>query len=230
MADRQLRQSPWARLRAWMSQTSHLVLITGGLSALAALVAVSALAVNGFRSEHISHQNHAAMLARVLEDQATRTMQTAELSMESLATSPALTAVTSEPRRMQEALGQALAALSFLRGLAVVDAGGRVIASTSQGDAESFVDLSKLAPPVEVGRTVQGGLIPGRSLQSVRLGAAAQTVPVGVAFIPVLYGYQNEAKQKLVLVALVNWPSLASRFSEYLARVFSPGLRLSSRC
>ena len=210
MADRQLRQSPWARLRAWMSQTSHLVLITGGLSALAALVAVSALAVNDFRSEHISHQNHAAMLARVLEDQATRTMQTAELSMESLATSPALTAVTSEPRRMQEALGQALAALSFLRGLAVVDAGGRVIASTSQGDAESFVDLSKLGPPVEVGRTVQGGLIPGRSLQSVRLGAAAQTVPVGVAFIPVLYGYQNEARQKLVLVALVNPDSLSN--------------------
>ena len=210
MADRQLRQSPWARLRAWMSQTSHLVLITGGLSALAALVAVSALAVNDFRSEHISHQNHAAMLARVLEDQATRTMQTAELSMESLATSPALTAVTSEPRRMQEALGQALAALSFLRGLAVVDAGGRVIASTSQGDAESFVDLSKLAPPVEVGRTVQGGLIPGRSLQSVRLGAAAQTVPVGVAFIPVLYGYQNEARQKLVLIALVNTDSLSN--------------------
>lgn len=210
MTDRQLRQSPWARLRAWMSQTSHLVLITGGLSALAALVAVSALAVNDFRSEHISHQNHAAMLARVLEDQATRTMQTAELSMESLATSPALTAVTSEPRRMQEALGQALAALSFLRGLAVVDAGGRVIASTSQGDAESFVDLSKLGPPVEVGRTVQGGLIPGRSLQSVRLGAAAQKVPVGVAFIPVLYGYQNEARQKLVLVALVNPDSLSN--------------------
>ena len=210
MADRQLRQSPWARLRAWMSQTSHLVLITGGLSALAALVAVSALAVNDFRSEHISHQNHAAMLARVLEDQATRTMQTAELSMESLATSPALTAVTSEPRRMQEALSQALAALSFLRGMAVVDAGGRVIASTSQGDTESFVDLSKLGPPVEVGRTVQGGLIPGRSLQSVRLGAAAQTVPVGVAFIPVLYGYQNEARQKLVLVALVNPDSLSN--------------------
>ena len=116
-----------------MLQTSHLVLVIGGLSALAALMGVGALAVNDFRTVRISHQNHAAMLARVLEDQATRTMQTAELALESLATSPALTAVASEPRRMQDALGQALAALSFLRGLAVVDPGGRVIASTTPG-------------------------------------------------------------------------------------------------
>ena len=75
----------WARLRAWVLQTSHLVLVIGGLSALAALVGVGALAVNDFRTVRISHQNHAAMLARVLEDQATRTMQTAELALESLA-------------------------------------------------------------------------------------------------------------------------------------------------
>ena len=133
---------------------------------MAALVAVGALAVDDFRTGRTSHQNHAAMLARVLEDQATRTMQTAELALESLATSPALTTVASEPRRMQDALGQALAALSFLRGLAVVDAGGRVVASTQPGEAESFVDLAKLGPLVAVGRTVQGGLTPGRSLQS----------------------------------------------------------------
>ena len=200
----------WARLRAWVLQTSHLVLVIGGLSALAALVGVGALAVNDFRTVRISHQNHAAMLARVLEDQATRTMQTAELALESLATSPALTAVASEPRRMQDALGQALAALSFLRGLAVVDAGGRVIASTLPGDAESFVDLAQLGPPVAVGRTVQGGLTPGRSLQSVRLGGKAVAAPAGVAFIPVMHGYKTEAGQVLVLVALVNPDSLSN--------------------
>jgi PAS domain S-box-containing protein len=210
MADLQALPSVWTRLRTWVSQTSHLVLITGGLSALAALVAVGALAVNDFRTVRTSHQNHAAMLARVLEDQATRTMQTAELALESLATSPALTTVASEPRRMQDALGQALAALSFLRGLAVVDAGGRVVASTQPGDAESFVDLAKLGPLVAVGRTVQGGLTPGRSLQSVRLGGAAAAAPAGVAFIPVMHGYKNEAGQALVLVALVNPDSLSS--------------------
>ncbi|WP_291433968.1 PAS domain S-box protein [Acidovorax sp.] len=193
-----------------MLQTSHLVLITGGLSALAALVAVSALAVNDFRTVRISHQNHAAVLARVLEDQATRTMQTAELALESLATSTALTAVVSEPRRMQDALGQSLAALPFLRGLAVVDAGGRVVASTFPGDTESFVDLARLGPPVAVGRMVQGDLTPGRSLQSVRLGGAAVAAPAGVAFIPVMHGYRNEAGQTLVLVALVNPDSLSN--------------------
>ncbi len=200
----------WVKLRAWVLQTSHLVLITGGLSAFAALVAVSALAVNDFRTVRISHQNHAAVLARVLEDQATRTMQTAELALESLATSTALTAVVSEPRRMQDALGQSLAALPFLRGLAVVDAGGRVVASTFPGDTESFVDLARLGPPVAVGRMVQGDLTPGRSLQSVRLGGAAVAAPAGVAFIPVMHGYRNEAGQTLVLVALVNPDSLSN--------------------
>ena len=200
----------WVRLRAWVLQTSHLVLVIGGLSALAALMGVGALAVNDFRTVRISHQNHAAMLARVLEDQATRTMQTAELALESLATSPALTAVDSEPRRMQDALGQAMAALSFLRGLAVVDAGGRVIASTLPGEAESFVDLAKLGPLVASGRTVQGGLTPGRSLQSVRLGGTAVPAPPGVAFLPLMHGYKNDAGQALVLVALVNPDSLSN--------------------
>ena len=210
MAGLQPLSQRWARLRAWVLQASHLVLITGGLSALAALAAVSALAVNDFRTVRISHQNHAAMLARVLEDQATRTMQTAELALESLATSPALTAVDSEPRRMQDALGQAMAALSFLRGLAVVDAGGRVIASTLPGEAESFVDLAKLGPLVASGRTVQGGLTPGRSLQSVRLGGTAVPAPPGVAFLPLMHGYKNDAGQALVLVALVNPDSLSN--------------------
>ena len=211
MAALQPLSQRWVRLRAWVLQTSHLVLVIGGgLSALAALVGVGALAVNDFRTVRISHQNHAAMLARVLEDQATRTMQTAELALESLATSPALTAVASEPRRMQDALGQALAALSFLRGLAVVDPGGRVIASTTPGDAESFVDLAQLGPPAAVGRTVQGGLTPGRSLQSLHLGGKAVAAPAGVAFLPVMHGYKTEAGQMLVLVALVNADSLSN--------------------
>jgi len=202
--------SAWTRLRAWVLHSSHLVLLTGGLSALVALAAVGALALNDFRAANIGHQNHAAMLARVLEDQATRTMQTTELALESLATLPALTAVVSDPRRMQDTLGQALAALPFLRGLAVVDAGGRVVVSTLPGDTESFVDLAKLGSPVVVGRTVQGGLTPGRSLQSVRLGGPAVATPAGVAFIPILHGYKSEAGHLLVLVALVNPDSLSN--------------------
>lgn len=202
--------SAWTRLRAWVLHSSHLVLLTGGLSALVALAAVGALALNDFRAANIGHQNHAAMLARVLEDQATRTMQTTELALESLATLPALTAVVSDPRRMQDTLGQALAALPFLRGLAVVDAGGRVVVSTLPGDTESFVDLAKLGSPVVVGRTVQGGFTPGRSLQSVRLGGPAVATPAGVAFIPILHGYKSEAGHLLVLVALVNPDSLSN--------------------
>lgn len=211
MPGRQAATLAWARLRVWMSQASHLVLIIGGFSALAALAAISALAVNDFRSVMLGNQTHAAMLARVLEDQATRTVQTAELAMESLATSPALTAAASDSQRMQDALGQALTALSFLRGLAVVDAGGLVVASTLPGDAENFVDLQKLGPALAVGRTVVGHLTAGRSLQSVRLGGVMEAVPQGVSFIPLLHGYKNDAGHVLALVALIN-PDAMSNF------------------
>lgn len=195
---------------SWISHASTMVLVVGALAALASLLAVGALAVNDFRSARANDLSHATMLARILEDQATRTFETAELALEALAIAPALGAVAADPRRMEEALTQALTGLSFLRSLAVVDAGGRIVASTQKGDAETFVDMSRLAGKVTLGRSVLGPLTPGRSLQAIRLHGAAAPAPAGVAFVPMLYSYKNEAGHELTLIALVNPDSLSN--------------------
>lgn len=210
MANPSPRASLRTRVQAWVSNTSHLVLITGGLSVLVSVLAISALAVNDFRAARASDLAHAAMLARILEDQATRTLETAELALEALANAPALESAAADSRRMEEALGQALTGLSFLRGLAVVDAGGRVIASTQRGDAEIFVDVHRLGAKVSTGRTALGAWTPGRSLQGVRLDGPVAQAPAGVAFVPMMHGYRNQAGHDLVLVALVNPDSLSN--------------------
>lgn len=196
-------------MQAWVSDTSHLVLIAGGLSALASFLAVAALATNDFRAARASDMAHAAMLARILEDQATRTVETVELALEALATSPALE--SADPRRMEELLSQALMGHSYLRGLAVVDAAGRVMASTQAGDADAVVDMARLGGPATVGRSTLGGWTPGRSLQGVRLQGASTQAPAGVAFVPMLYGFKNGAGSERVLVALLN-PDALSNF------------------
>ena len=195
---------------SWMSHASTMVLVVGALAAFASLLAVGALAVNDFRGARANDLSHATMLARILEDQATRTFETAELALEALAIAPALGSVAADPRRMEEALAQALTGLSFLRSLAVVDAGGRIVASTQKGDAETFVDMSRLGGKATVGRSVVGALTPGRSLQAIRLHGVAAPTPAGVAFVPMLYSYKNEAAHELTLVALINPDSLSN--------------------
>ena len=177
---------------------------------MAAAVAVAALAFNDFHAARTNNEQHVAMLARVLEDQATRTVETAELALEALAGSPALDSAAADPQRMTEALNQALAGLSFLRGLAVVDAGGRVIASTQPGDAEIFVDLPRMGPALLPGQSAMGGLIAGRSLQSIRLRGEPSKAPSGVSYLPLLSSYKNQLGHSLILVALLNPDSLSN--------------------
>ncbi|WP_226444707.1 PAS domain S-box protein [Acidovorax radicis] len=188
-----------------------MVLLGGGLSVLATLVAVAALAVNDFRAARANSETHAAMLARVLEDQATRTVGTAELALEALSGAPALNAASADPRSMAEALQQALVGLPFLRGLAVVDASGRVVASTLAGDADIFVDRALLGPQVRPGQSALGGVLAGRSLQSIRLRGTPMHAPKGVGYIPLLYGHTHPAGQALTLAALIN-PDALSNF------------------
>jgi PAS domain S-box-containing protein len=198
-------------LRAWFSQPSHLVLLVGAMASAAVFAAIVALAFNDFRVAMRGNHAHAAMLARILEDQATRTFETTELALDALSSSPAVMSSGTTPPRMEEALRQALAGLTFLRGLAVLDDGGRVVASTFTGDAETFVDIPRLGSGVSAGQTLLGGWVAGRSLQSIRLNGAPVPAPPGVGYIPVQHGFKTEGGDLLSLVALIN-PDALSNF------------------
>ncbi|BEU96025.1 PAS domain S-box protein [Acidovorax sp. DW039] len=197
------------------SQASTLVLLVGALAALAAILAVALLAASDFRSTIAANESHAALLARVLEDQATRTLESGEMALEALSTSPALRAVNADTERTQAALNQALLGLPYLRSIAVLDAYGNVLTSTNPREAGLRVDLERLGPVGPPGRGSMGSLVMGRGLAAVRAGGkAAEPAPPGVAFIPLLHAFVGDSGRPLVLVGLAN-PDAFSNF-QYL--------------
>lgn len=196
------------------SKASTLVLVGGALAALGALLAVVLLAVGDFRSTIAADQAHAALLARVLEDQATRTLESGEMALDALSASPVLRASAPDAERMQAALSQALLGLPFLRAIAVVDVHGNVVASTNGSEAGMRVNMDQLGPRGPLGRSSIGPLIMGRGLAAIRATGAVQEVPQGLAFIPLLQSFVTEAGRPMVLVGLAN-PDAFSNF-QYL--------------
>ena len=196
------------------SKASTLVLLGGGLAALGALLAVLLLAAGDFRSTIAANQSHAALLARVLEDQATRTLESGEMALDALSASPVLRASAPDAERMQAALNQALLGLPFLRAIAVVDVHGNVLVSTTASESGMRINMDKLGPRGPAGRSSMGPLIMGRGLAAIRATGAAQEVPQGLAFIPLLQSFVSDAGRPLVLVGLAN-PDAFSNF-QYL--------------
>ena len=204
------------RIRSRLSQSSELVLLGGTVAVVGALVLMALLAAGNWRSEQASQLSHAEFLARVLEDQATRTIESAQLAMGALTESPALRAGSrqespgADQQRMGPALQQALFGLSFLRTLAVLDGQGTVLASTQPSDVGLQLDLQRLGASVRLGRGQLGSLVQGRGLASVQRHGGPVTVPAGVAFLPMLLGFSAEGGDTRILVGLLNPDAFAS--------------------
>ncbi|GAA4422862.1 hypothetical protein GCM10023090_14450 [Acidovorax lacteus] len=214
MTDTRMGLGEWlARWQAWSTRPDVMVLLAGALAVVLSVVALGAMAVSDFRSTVSSNRDHAALLARVLEDQATRTVESAQLALEALSSSSALRDRDSDPARMEAALRQALSGLSFLRALAVVNRDGYVLASTQTGEAGMELQIERLGPRMAPGQSAMGPLVPGRFLDQLRRGpgAAPGNPPSGMAFIPLLQGYQDENGLHRVLVGLIN-PDTFSNF------------------
>lgn len=147
---------------------SGLVLAAGVAAALLAAAAMALLAVNDMRATMTASQVQAQLLARIIEDQAARTFDAGDMALGVLAHSQALTDAPTSTQAMEVAMRQVLAGLPFMRGVAVVDTKGLVVASTVTGEAGTFIDVTGLGPWVEEERQRIGPLVPGRSLGSLR--------------------------------------------------------------
>jgi PAS domain S-box-containing protein len=186
-------------------------------AALAALVlaAVGGLAVYE-RNEAIEAQiDHDELLARVLEDHATRSFETASLALSALAD-----ALAKEPAgrntQIGMALTQALAGLPLLRGVAVLDANGQVLASSAEADIGRVIDLGRLGPLPTVGHDSIGAFVRGRGLLALAAGAGSPVTPAGVGFIPMLRNVETLSGRGLLLVGLVNPDALANHQQQTL--------------
>jgi len=183
--------------------------LLAALLALVVLVAMSSLAVFERRETLNNAQDRNELIARTLEDHVTRTVDSAALILQTLGEGIARQA-SMEPARLQPMLGESLlTSLPFLRGAAVLDERGSVLASTIPAEQGLQVALERLGPLPSDGRDLLLPLLPGRSLADLA-GTAPALRASGVGMLPLLRAVRGPGGRRLLLVALINPGALAN--------------------
>lgn len=203
------------------------VLVTwAGLSLAAAVLLAAALVIGYGRGEALDHErDRAVLLARVLEDHATRSVETVAVALSALSDVLARTGPGNSPQ-LGEALTQALSGLPLLRGAAVLDAQGTVLASTVPSEVGMVIDLRRLGVLPARGADRLGSFIPGRSLAALAASAEPRSVaaPRGVGFLPLVRNIESVRGSGLLLVGLINPDAIANHQEQTLADEHGLGL------
>ncbi len=184
---------------AW--RVSRIVPWAGAALALAVAAVMGWLAWAEYQEKLQTQRERNELLARVLEDHATRTVESASLGMASLAELVS-TQTARQLGELAPVLDQALVGLPFLRSVAVVDGRGRVLVSTVAREAGQSIDPRALGPWPAVDRDRLGDFVPGRSLAD--LGTQRSAAPAGVGIVPLLRGLTLAGGEPVLLVALLN--------------------------
>ena len=180
----------------------RMVALAGGLVGLLLALALAALAWAEHEANDERTRAQTELMARVFADHATRSIDATALA---LATVDELLMRGAEPDSpaLQGALQQTLVNLPFLRGVAVIDAQGLVLASADVAERGVVINPASLGPRPPAGRTAVGGFVAARRLSDLNPGSAGVVAP-GVGFLPVLASTRLRNGSELVVVALVN--------------------------
>jgi PAS domain S-box-containing protein len=192
-----------------------LVVAGGLLLALAAVVAAVAFSLYERRERLRAELTRSELLVRVLEDHATRSFETASLALAALA-DVVIRNSDGGAAQLGSVLAQTMVGLPVLRGMAVLDAQGRVLASTSPGELDASIDLQRLGAGAMPGREFTGGFVPGRGLLSLQRGAPAAVAPRGVGFVPMVRPALTRNGELRWLVATVNPDAIANHLQRVL--------------
>ncbi|MCU7374121.1 PAS domain S-box protein [Paucibacter sp. O1-1] len=185
--------------------------LVGLIAALLALLTVLALSAFAWFERREALEGTRArneLLARVLEDHVTRTVETAALALATLSESVALQAST-EPGRLQPLLTQAMPGLPFMRGLAILDLHGHVLASSMPVERGLRVDLRLLGPLPAEGRDLLAPPQAGRGLADLTSAARAPLAP-SLTMMPLWRQMRSPGGERLLLLALINPDALAN--------------------
>ncbi len=186
-------------------------------SAVAALLVLLLLAFVSYgRVDRIrTEQGRTELLARVLEDHATRSIETAALALSALA--ELVGSSRFEPDGpLVWVLNQTLAGLPVLRSLTVIDSEGRVLVSTELGLANQVVDRARLGPLPKEGTDSLGRFVPGRGIAAL-VGTGESAVPPGVGFVPLLRSVRSTRGAQILLVGLINPDAIANHQQQVLS-------------
>jgi PAS domain S-box-containing protein len=194
----------------------HTTVLAGGvLLAMAVLAAAAALGIYARQERLQAELQRSELLARVLEDHATRSFESASLALAALAD---VVTRDSDGERSQlgSVLTQSLSGQPVLRSMAVLDGQGRVLASTSPGDTGTLIDLHRLGAHPAAQRESTGGFEPGRGLSALQRGGASSPAPPGIGFVPLMRRVVSRSGQDRLLVAAVNPDAIANHLQQVL--------------
>ncbi|WP_294768714.1 PAS domain S-box protein [uncultured Rhodoferax sp.] len=185
-------------------------MLAGLVLSAAILLAITWVATNDRRASISAAQTKTELLARVVMDQATRTLETGFVTLKSISTLPAMRASRFEVRSAEAALSQVLVGTPYFREVALIDAHGQVLASTTGSNRGIFVHLPLMGLHPGSGKDAIGPRIAGRTLKDVSRSNAAARPSQGVQLIPAGVGFLNDAGQDMWIVGVINPDYLAN--------------------
>ena len=192
---------PWLTPKTVWRAAAALVLVV--------LAAFGLLAWGEYRGAVQDARDRGELLARVLEEQASRTVEISAIALAALADVTGGQADAGDPIQLGPTLGQTLLGLPALRSVAVLDLNGRVLASSSMEDVDVVIDLPRLGGIPPRGRASTGGLVPGRHLRDAAIGTAG-TTGMRQSFIPLISNFVARNGQNLLLIGLLNPDAFAN--------------------
>ena len=192
------------RLPRWLS--------TRSIAAAAATLALVVVSLGGafVTFEHHEKLEHAEQgveqLARLLEDHANRTFASLDLTLATL--DEALAGSGHHVSGHGPLLQHSAAGLPYLRSLSMIDARGRVLASSAGNNLGAVLDLARVPLPDDRQVDRLGGLVPGRDLGDATVSSPPPPGGHRRSFIPLVRrasgAHAGPETGPLFLVAVIN--------------------------
>jgi PAS domain S-box-containing protein len=205
-------QTTGAAERPAPGRAQFLAKALAALVAICVLAALAGLAKYERRETLENAQARAELISRTLEEHVTRTIGSASVVIQTLGEAVARQP-PGDPARLQSLLSQTLlASLPYLRGAAVLDEQGAVLASSVPEERGLRIDLARLGRVPGDHRDVLLPLQHGRSLADLAVGVVARAAP-GVDMLPLLRTLRGPGGERLLLVALIN-PGVLANFQQ----------------
>ena len=155
------------------------------------------------------------LMTRVLEDHATRSVDTAALALAALAELVGKSELQADTQ-LGWVLAQSLVSQPVLREVAVIDERGQVLASTEPGHQNRVIDLARLGALPPPGAEAMGAFVRGRDLGALAIDGAAASAPPGVGFVPLVRQVAMPGRRSLLLVGLINPDAMANHQQQML--------------
>ena len=172
-----MRQKEASTRTTWLS-SAHLVWAGCLLAALLVLLS-SAFAVVQRQDTVEQEIRRTQLLARLLADETTRTLDAAGLTLAMI--SQRMQSREASSSDLPERLVESVRGLPYMRSLSLLDASGKVLASSNPALVGAAIDVHLLGQPVTAGEAWLGPWIPGRDLTDPTRTQAATPAPPATA-------------------------------------------------